>query len=404
MSATTPRALVVGLGVAGMSTAIALRKAGWEPVVVERAASRRRGGYFIGLYGTGLAAAEHLGVKDAIHTRTPATTAAWEIDRHGNRYRGVGFLEQPGEPAAVLRGDIEDGLFSSLGDIEIRYSTVPVAIDDLPSGAEVTLRGETAERTERFDLVIGADGMRSTVRQLKFAPHSTALRSMKRVICAFQLDRQVDGFPNDEGVVLAEPGRSLWIFPLSDRPPTALLSYRVSDIDRQFVDPAPVTVRRAYCPPAPGPVMGQVLDQFDAATEYLFDSVHQVKLKSWRRGRVLLLGDAAWCVTLYSGMGASSGMAGAALLGDLLARHPADVDAALTEWEQRVRPFVGYHQQRAHFNSQFFTPSGRLMHVVRTRMMRQGGQRIVENSPQDSAFSRRMAAMRNLDLVTATPA
>ncbi|WP_210745193.1 FAD-dependent monooxygenase [Nocardia flavorosea] len=65
------RALVVGLGIAGMAAAIGLRQAGWQPVIVERAPQRRKGGYFVGLSAAGMQVAADLGIDGHLHTRNP---------------------------------------------------------------------------------------------------------------------------------------------------------------------------------------------------------------------------------------------------------------------------------------------------------------------------------------------
>lgn len=64
------RALVVGLGIAGIAAAIGLRDASWTPVIIERAPRRRSGGYFINLMSEGMNAAAGLGL-DTLHTRNP---------------------------------------------------------------------------------------------------------------------------------------------------------------------------------------------------------------------------------------------------------------------------------------------------------------------------------------------
>ncbi|MEV1175514.1 hypothetical protein [Nonomuraea sp. NPDC049784] len=64
------RALVVGLGVSEIATALRLRQIGWTPVIIERAADRRSGGYFIALFGAGRAAAQRLGILDNLTWRT----------------------------------------------------------------------------------------------------------------------------------------------------------------------------------------------------------------------------------------------------------------------------------------------------------------------------------------------
>ncbi len=79
------RALVVGLGIAGIATALRLRQAGWEPVVVERAPGRRSSGYFIMLFGTGAASARRLGVLDAIGDRSHPEVVNHSVNRAGRR-------------------------------------------------------------------------------------------------------------------------------------------------------------------------------------------------------------------------------------------------------------------------------------------------------------------------------
>ncbi|MFB4280767.1 FAD-dependent monooxygenase [Nonomuraea sp. MTCD27] len=364
------RALVVGLGIAGIATAVRLRQVGWEPVLVERAAGRRSNGYFIMLFGTGVVSAGRLGVLDAIGNRGPADLAMYEVDRAGRRRPGMSPAALPGGPRQVLRGDVEQGLFSALpDDAEIRYSTVPTRIVQDDSGVAVTLHDTAAGTTvtERFDLVVGADGMRSTVRRLAFGPEEY-LHPLDYMIGATVLDGPVEGFRQNEGMVLAEPGRSVWTFPFSDHAPGLLFSYRTGDIDAEFSRPPIESVRAAFGPEPAGPLLEDLLARFERAPEFLFDSVHQVKMPRWHRGRVVLMGDAAWCLTLYSGMGASSGIAGGELLGSMLQRH--DLPGALRAWEARMRPFIQYQQDNILSMRRLFTPDDRKEQILRTGMLR----------------------------------
>src|SRR5687767_11910272 len=115
------RALVVGLGVSGIATALRLRQIGWTPVVIEKAAARRTGGYFIALFGGGRPSAQRLGILDKLNDRMPADGASYEIDRAGNRRLGLGYKDLPGAPWMMLRGDLEAAAFAALGeDVEIR--------------------------------------------------------------------------------------------------------------------------------------------------------------------------------------------------------------------------------------------------------------------------------------------
>lgn len=379
----TKKALVVGLGIAGMSAALGLRQAGWTPIIIEKAPNRRTGGYFIGLFGPGRKAADELGVLQDIHTRTPHGTATWEVDRTGRRRRSAGFLDQPDNPEGVLRGDIEAGLWEAIdGNVEVRFGTTLVAIAQQPGSATVTLKdissGATTE--ESFDLVIGADGLRSTVRSLVFAPHEQFMRSWNSMICAFQLDHQVPEYDDRDGLVAAEVGRALWVFPFSDRPPTALFTYRFTgDVDAQFSRPPIETLREVYASMG-HPAAQHALASLATTTDYLFDAVHNVEMPSWSTGRVMLLGDSAWCLTLYSGMGASSAMIGGAELGKALREYPYDIDAALAAWEGRMRQFIDKERVPARLKHQVFVPSNHVIKWARSALMRRAGRRMARQA------------------------
>lgn len=371
------KALVVGLGIAGMSAAIGLRKAGWRPVIVERAPNRRTGGYFIGLFPEGIQAAVDLGIIDHLHSRNPDGNGnTWSLDRRGNRTPTLGFLDQPGEPAAVLRSDIEAALWQALGmpdvsgeRVEVRYATVPMEIMQGADGVQVLLKDEATGRQyqERFGLVVGADGMRSTVRRMVFGPDERYLTDWNSMICAFQLHEQVPSYDPSDSMITARSKRAAWVFGLADRAPTALLTYRLArgeTIDDQFGG-RPVERLRDVFSGMDDPVVRHVLDSLERAPEYLYDSVHQVNMQRWTKGRVVLVGDAAWCLNLYSGMGATSALRGGAELGQALSEHPDEIDAALETWEKGLRPFIAKHQRAARLKQQLFVPSSRLVEGLR---------------------------------------
>ena len=238
--------------------------------------------------------------------------------------------------------------------MSIRFSTTPTAISQDGDGVSVVLTNTQTQEstTERFDLVVGADGIRSTVRQLVWGPHERYLDRLGFMICAFELSEPLPGLVQQEGAVLSEPGRSFWVFPFADHAPTVLFSYQVDDVEAERAKARQTGVsqrlREVYGPEPLGDMMSAAIEHLENTDEFLFDSVEQVKVDHWHDGRVVLLGDAAWCPTLYSGMGATSALAGADALGLMLAKHPDDVETALSAWENKLRPAITDFQQSAY--------------------------------------------------------
>jgi 2-polyprenyl-6-methoxyphenol hydroxylase-like FAD-dependent oxidoreductase len=251
------RALVVGLGIAGMSAAIGLRRAGWTPVIVERAAERRTGGYFIFLFPEGVQAAADLGIADHLYTRNPDWRPggnSWSVDRQGRRKPALGLLDAPGGQAAVLRSDIEAALWQSIsgdgteGSLEVRFATTPVEITGRADGVQVRLEdaGTGKQYHEDFDLVVGADGMRSSMRRMMFGPDEDYMVNWKSMICAFQLKEQVPSYEKSDSIIVARPRRAMWVFGLDDHAPCAWLTYRTEDIPDRFAGPSIEHVRAAF--------------------------------------------------------------------------------------------------------------------------------------------------------------
>jgi 2-polyprenyl-6-methoxyphenol hydroxylase-like FAD-dependent oxidoreductase len=365
------RALVVGLGIAGMSAAIGLRRAGWTPVIIERAPERRTGGYYMSLFPEGRQASADLGVVDHLHTRNPERKPGgntWSVDRRGNRKPALGFLDQPGM-GAVLRGDVESALWQSITNdgVEVRFATTPVEITEGAAEVQVLLEdaGTGAQYRESFDLVVGADGMRSTVRRIVFGPHEDYMTKWNAMICAFQLKEQVPSYAASDSIIVARPKRAVWVFGLADHAPTAMLTYRTEAIQEQFTGSRIERLRSVYSG-MDDPAVRHVLDSLEQAPDPLFDSVHQVKMPRWSTRRVVLAGDAAWCINTYSGMGATSSLRGGAALGSALQEHPDDLDAALGAWEAGLRPFITEQQRTARVKQQWFVPSSRPAEALRS--------------------------------------
>jgi 2-polyprenyl-6-methoxyphenol hydroxylase-like FAD-dependent oxidoreductase len=103
----------------------------------------------------------------------------------------------------------------------------------------------------------------------------------------------------------------------------------------------------------------RVLAALEEATDLYLDAVGQVKMPRWSKGRIALVGDAAYCASPISGMGTSLGLCGAYVLAGELGRH-ADHIQAFSAYEKRMRPFVAQAQSVPGFAPRLASPHSRL--------------------------------------------
>ncbi|MEU6859263.1 FAD-dependent oxidoreductase [Glycomyces sp. NPDC046736] len=351
---TTKRAIIVGAGIAGLAAALRLHRGGWATLVLERAPARRSSGYMVNLLGGGYDAAERLGLVPALQARDLGvfTSILTRADGSPKFTVPAAVVEAAvGDRAlSLFRGDLETVLFEAAA-ADIRFATTLRAIDTDPDGVTVTLSDGA---TERADLLIAADGLHSATREAVFGPEADHLVEMGHMVGALPLHRVPTGLAEGSGSTYIGPGRTAAVVNLGPGRSSAFFTYRTADAAADLERGSVASLTSAF-----GDLGGGVpdaLDQLAAAPETAyFDSVSQIVTDSWSRGRVVLLGDAAWCVTLFAGFGAALALSGADELGAALQRHP-DVPTALADWEARLRPEVRKRQALAKRGMLQFAP------------------------------------------------
>ena len=339
MTASRRRAVVVGAGIAGLGAALRLHQAGWEVVVAERTPSRRSGGYAVTFAGVGYDAAERMGILPEL-TERHITPDRMDYVRPDGRTRfsvpGPTVRAMVGDRSLnLLRGDIEDVLYQEVSradTVQIRFGTTVAGIEQDADGVDVTLDDGTVERA---DLLVGADGLHSATRRLVFGAEDDLRLDLNHMAGVFTLDTLPDGVEPGVTASLTDTGRTLAIVSLGGERAVAFFGYRTERPMDELADGPQVALPRAYADM--GWVAPTVLEQLGGAESVYFDTISQMVVDRWSRGRVVLLGDAAWCVTLFAGFGSSLAVGGADALGAALERH-ADVPTALQAWEAEIRP------------------------------------------------------------------
>ncbi|MCX5123646.1 FAD-dependent monooxygenase [Streptomyces sp. NBC_00347] len=368
------RALVVGAGVAGLTAALRLHRGGWQVQVVEKASGNRNGGTWISFRGVGYQAAERLGIL-------PQLTEAqlpWEdihmLDTDGRLrvvWRAATQLALNNEPTLhIPRDKIADILLDALdGEVKIEYGTTVSSITQDESGAEVVLSNGVSDR---FDLVIGADGVNSVVRELAFGPETEFRTDFGDLMAIYNLERS----PVDTGVehLLSGVGRMIAVSRLGDTFSVIFL-WTSTDLAGDLSTDLSKAVRRRF--EDLGWAVPALLKEAEAVPSAYYGPVSQIKMDTWSQGRVVLVGDAAWCTGFYAGYGASLAVGGADLLGDVLERHPGDIPTALREWEAEYRPIALKVQAQARRGREsFFLPPTEFAIKLRTIFLRVAGNSV----------------------------
>lgn len=327
-----PSVLISGAGVAGPTLAYWLARQGYRPTVVERAQGLRSSGNPVDVRGPALPVAARMGLMPRLRERATLATAMVVVDDRGRRVARLPMPAASGDDVELPRGDLAATLIEAARDDDewIWDDTITGLAQDA-GGVDVTF-DRSAPR--RFDYVVGADGLHSAVRRLAFGPEREFVRHMGVFVATLPLDAPSDS-PHDV-LLYNTPGRLASIHPARGRALAAFIfrSPMVPDFDYRDTAQHKRIVAAAYADA--GWRVPELLERVAATGELYFDSVSQVRLPSWSRGRVVLVGDAASCVSLF-GDGSSLAMAGAFTLASAMgdfARYEA-AHRKLVEPKQR---------------------------------------------------------------------
>lgn len=354
------RAVVAGAGIAGLAAALRLRRAGWEVVVLERAPARRSGGYLLNLHGPGYDAAERLGLVPALAPRDIGFFTSVLVHADGReKFTVPAAVAQAavGDRAlSLFRGDLESALYAAVAaHVDIRFGTTVRAMTQDPGAVEVTLSDDTRLQA---DLLIGADGVHSRIRELAFGPESEHLVELNHMVGAFPLDTVPEHVPHGVGTTFLGPRRTAAVMNLGPGRSSAFFTYRSLDPAAELARGAASALTAAFGDLGRG--VAEALEQLSAdPADAYFDSVGQIVADRWSSGRVVLLGDAAWCVTVFAGYGAALALDGADRLGAALDAHGDDLTTALDAWERSLRPEVRKRQALARKGISRFAPPTR---------------------------------------------
>jgi 2-polyprenyl-6-methoxyphenol hydroxylase-like FAD-dependent oxidoreductase len=369
---------IAGAGIGGLVLAAALRRAGRAFTVLERAPALVAAGAGITLGPNALAALDPLGLASVVRAAGRELAGMAICDRRGRVLLGLGELDgrrqriryvggAPARPGlgstlAITRTDLQLCLLSAAGPGAVETSAPVTAFAPHAGGVTVTVADT---RTLEAELLVGADGLRSSVRRglrgeepLRYAGY-TSWRGLADDVELPQFDHATESWgPGARfGIVPLGPRRAYW-FAVADAP--------ARGSDEPEVDPRPALHARFAAWHAP-------IDRLIAATPphaiLRADVFDRPPIDSWVHDRVALLGDAAHPMTPNLGQGGGQAIEDAVVLADALVREPT-IAGALARYEaQRLRR-ANRFVVRSHRMGRFAHVHGRPLVWLRDRALR----------------------------------
>jgi 2-polyprenyl-6-methoxyphenol hydroxylase-like FAD-dependent oxidoreductase len=343
------KVLVSGASIAGLSTAYWMNKLGYKVTVVEIANQPRTGGTAVDFRGKTVDIVKRMGIFDQLRSNA--------LNLEKIEFKNSDDVT---EGSIILKNE-EEGLLSDEIEIE-RTKLVSILFDNLKNDVDfifnnsITALRETKDEIkvtfnngsqQVFDFVFGCDGTHSVVRKIWFGDETEYTHFLGAYFSISIVNKslikentmQFYNVPGKAYMLNAYKNKTDIVFCfLSDEIP---YDYRDAEQQRKIILDRFV---------GQGWRTAELLNEVVNSQNFYFDRFCQIKMPSWTKGRVALVGDAAYCASPAAGMGGSLAVEGAAGLADALQKHNGNYESAFRDYNKSLRPFIEEVQAEAEFN------------------------------------------------------
>lgn len=234
-------------------------------------------------------------------------------------------------------------MLAAEGGVDYRYGEWITAIEQDDAGVDVTF---ASGATERFDIVIGADGLHSATRRMAFGPEEQFATYLGGYMSFFTLPRPESLEPHWFSMHSLVGATGLGMRPDADPSTCKALVVMRAEANpalRRDVEAQQQFIRERLA--GGGWESDRIASAMADAPDFYFDELARIDMPSWVRGRVALLGDAGYCGSPLTGQGTAMALVGAYVLAGEIAAHAADPERGLARYDEVLRPFVKIAQQ-----------------------------------------------------------
>ena len=345
--------LICGAGIAGSILAFWLAKNDFQVVVIERSRSEQKAGQGLEIEEPALEVVRQMGLLDKLKEKRTGELGFNLLDES---FRSWGILKVDGcfSPTGALemmRGDMTEIFYKAADEfpnVTYRFETKIHSLRQTQDRVIVDLEDRNTKTisTEDFDLVVGADGVRSRTRELVMGSpeESSHFKAVGAFVAYFSIPKEEHDWPYSNLCNFPDR-RLLWTRPVGKESTTTsvyliYLHEDVPELRRANADGDRMKQKEAFAElyHGLGGETPRVIEQMMKAENFYSDELVQVKLPQWSQDKVVLLGDAAWAPTPFTGEGNQLAIIGAWVLAQELSRNRNQL--AFELYEKRLRSYV----------------------------------------------------------------
>ncbi|MEU0939360.1 FAD-dependent oxidoreductase [Embleya sp. NPDC005971] len=341
------KVLVCGGGIAGQALAYWLARGGHRVTVVERFPALRATGAQVDLRGQGIDAIRRMGLLDVVRSKLVDEAGVALVDARGKARatimantsgRGRQTLTSEYE---IMRGDLVRILHDATkADVNHVFG---ISVDRFEQDGKRVVAHYSDGSSGEFDLLVGADGQGSRVRRAILPAGAPDPYRRVGIHTAYWFVPRIATDSNIRDTYNAPGGRMIMRRSHNPTETQVYFVLREESQEASAVHRESIERRKEFWADRfrdAGWQTGRFLEGLAATDDLYSHEVVQVRTDTWSKGRVVLVGDAAYCPSPYSGMGISGGLVGAYVLAGEINRSPHDLAGALANYDRTLRPFV----------------------------------------------------------------
>ena len=331
--------LISGASFAGLTLAYWLNKFGYEVTVVELSKDLRIGGSPIDVRGDALEIAKEMGIYDQIKANEFVhTDEVVNASDHTLATFAINTLPEYLGDIEIHRGDLVKIIYEAIpkNEVEIVFGDNISTLIQHDDKVKVSFANG---KSKAYDFVFGTDGTHSIVRRLTFGPEEEFKKFLGVYFAFAKADQIQTGRSSSTGIVYRELGKQAVIYQFKDAA-NAILLFRAPKLNWNYHDyDKPKQILQQYFGGNTNWKLPQILETMLRADDLYFDEACQIHMPSWTRGRVGLIGDAAYAPSFFTGMGTSLAIQGATMLAKELHTNE-DYEIAFANYNERFKSFV----------------------------------------------------------------